>query len=67
MTTPIDTLDCKQVAEILHVSEASLAQQRYRGFGPRFIKVGRRVIYRRADVEAYLDANTLQRTDDPHQ
>jgi hypothetical protein len=38
---------------------------RYRGTGPKFIKRGRRVLYRWADVNAYLDANTVLRTDDP--
>lgn len=54
-----------QVAEFMHTTAARLAQDRYRGTGPRFIKHGRRVLYRWADVHAYLDANTLQRTDDP--
>jgi len=38
---------------------------RYRGIGPKFIKVGQKVLYRWSDVNAYLDANTVQRTDDP--
>jgi hypothetical protein len=54
----------EQVAEALYTTVARLAQDRYRGTGPRFIKHGRRVLYRWADVRAYLDANTLQRTDD---
>lgn len=54
-----------EVAAFLKQSEASLAQDRYRGIGPRFIKHGRRVLYRWSDVLAYLDANTVQRTDDP--
>ncbi|BCO41341.1 hypothetical protein MINTM001_24800 [Mycobacterium paraintracellulare] len=54
-----------EVAEFLHITEAALAQDRYRGTGPKFIKVGgRRVRYRWSDVYAYLDANTVQRTDD---
>jgi hypothetical protein len=60
-----DTAVPKQVAEALHTSEAGLAQMRYRGVGPKFVKVGRRVLYRWSDVYAYLDANTVQRTDDP--
>jgi hypothetical protein len=60
-----DTAVPKQVAELLHTSEAGLAQMRYRGVGPRFVKIGRRVLYRWSDVYAYLDANTVQRTDDP--
>lgn len=60
-----DTATAKEVAAYLHTSEAGLAQMRYRGDGPKFIRVGRRkVIYRWSDVQAYLDANTLTRTDD---
>ncbi|XTP37892.1 helix-turn-helix transcriptional regulator [Mycobacterium sp. TJFP1] len=61
-----DTATAKEVAAYLHTSEAGLAQLRYRGQGPKFVKVGpRKVIYRWSDVKAYLDANTCQRTDDP--
>jgi predicted DNA-binding transcriptional regulator AlpA len=61
-----DTALPKQVAAALNMTEEALAQTRYRGTGPRFIKAGpRRVLYRWSDVQAWLDANTLQRTDDP--
>ena len=55
----------EQVATVLDTSLAGLAQMRYRGTGPRFVKRGRRVLYQWRDVRAYLDANTIQRTDDP--
>jgi hypothetical protein len=61
----IDTATPAQVAPVLDTTEAGLAQMRYRGTGPRFVKVGKKVLYRWSDVRAYLDANTLQRTDDP--
>lgn len=61
----IDTATPAQVAPVLDTSEAGLAQMRYRGTGPKFIKRGRRVLYRWSDITAYLDANTCQRTDDP--
>jgi len=62
----IDTLTSKQVAAILHTSEAGLAQMRYRGNGPKFVKAGpRKVIYTRQSVEDFLAENTIQRTDDP--
>ena len=51
-----------EVADFLHISEQSLAQDRYRGTGPRFIKHGRRVLYRWTDVEAYLDQNVTSKT-----
>jgi predicted DNA-binding transcriptional regulator AlpA len=54
----------REVAEYLQISEGSLAQHRYRGSGPRFIKIGgHRVMYRWSDIEDYLDANTLSRSD----
>jgi len=49
----------REVAEFLGISEQSLAQDRARGLGPQYIKHGRRVRYRWADVEAYLSANTV--------
>ncbi len=62
----VDTALPRDVAAALGTTEAGLAQMRYRGTGPKFIKVGaRRVMYRWSDVRAYLDANTIQRTDDP--
>ena len=62
----VDTALPRQVAAALGTTEAGLAQMRYRGTGPRYIKVGgRRVMYRWSDVRAYLDANTMVRTDDP--
>jgi hypothetical protein len=57
--TPFD------VAQYLHSTVANLAQLRYTGRGPKFIKVGRRVLYRWSDIADWLDRNTMQRTDDP--
>lgn len=48
-----------EVAEVLHVSEASLSQDRYLGRGLPYIKHGRRVLYRWSDVQEYLDSNTV--------
>lgn len=60
LATPAD------VANFLHVTQAALSQYRYKGIGPKFIKIGGRgVRYRWSEVYAYLDANTMQRTDDP--
>lgn len=64
----IDTALPAEVAPVLGTSEAGLAQMRYRGTGPKFVKVGAghrgRVLYRWSDVREFLDANTVQRTDD---
>ena len=60
-----DTLSPTQVAEHLHTTVDGLAAMRYRGVGPKFVKVNRKVIYTRESVESFIDANTCQRTDDP--
>jgi hypothetical protein len=61
----IDIALPEQVATVMDTSLAGLAQMRYRGTGPKFVKAGKKVLYRWSDVRAYLDANTWQRTDDP--
>jgi hypothetical protein len=54
-----------EVAEALHTTPASLAQMRYRGDGPKFVRVGRRrVLYRWVDVEQYINESLHNRTDD---
>lgn len=53
-----------QVAEALHTTPASLAQMRYRGDGPMFVRAGRRrVLYRWADVEEWIANSLHTRTD----
>jgi hypothetical protein len=42
------------VAELLQVPEHTLAQWRWRGTGPAFIRVGRYVRYDLADVQRWL-------------
>ena len=50
-------LSSADVAELLDVSERTLEFWRYARKGPAYLKVGKRVRYRPADVEAYLEAN----------
>lgn len=42
----------------------ALAQLRYRGKGPKFVKLGQKVFYRWEDVYAWVDQNIQTRTDD---
>ncbi|MDV3124672.1 DNA-binding protein [Mycobacterium sp. 21AC1] len=49
----------KDVAEFRHTSPGALAQERFRGAGPRYIRVGRRVLYRARDLADYLDTHTV--------
>ena len=44
-----------EVATYLRTTEARLAQMRYQGTGPKYVKVGRRVLYRWTDIENYLN------------
>ncbi|WP_160664117.1 helix-turn-helix transcriptional regulator [Pseudarthrobacter sp. ATCC 49987] len=60
-----DLMAPTDLATKLGKSQAALAQWRYLGIGPPFIKLGRNVRYRTRDVEAWLDRQTMQRTGDP--
>jgi predicted DNA-binding transcriptional regulator AlpA len=54
----------EQVAEKLHTTTASLAQMRYRGDGPPFVRAGRRrVLFRWCDVEQWIEDSVHTRTD----
>lgn len=48
----------EEVEAIYGLKAKTLEAWRARGKGPRFVKAEGRVLYRFADVEAYLDANT---------
>ncbi|MBF6213819.1 DNA-binding protein [Nocardia puris] len=49
-----------QLAERWHITRSSLAQQRYLGTGPRYLKVGRRVLYPLDSVVEFERANTVE-------
>lgn len=51
----IEHLTTSEVAEITRASQETVRYWRHIGKGPRSYKVGRRVLYRRDDVEAWLD------------
>jgi predicted DNA-binding transcriptional regulator AlpA len=52
----------EQVAELLGCTTEWLAQLRYRGDGPRFLKLGRLVRYRDRDLNAWLSGSVRERT-----
>lgn len=58
MTTykPGDLLRIEQVAERIGVPENTLRFWRQKNIGPKSAKLGRRVVYRASDVEAWIDA-----------
>jgi excisionase family DNA binding protein len=49
-------LSVEELSDFLQVPEATLYQWRCKGTGPRGIKVGKYVRYRRTDVDAWLEA-----------
>ncbi|MFC9993745.1 helix-turn-helix transcriptional regulator [Nocardia sp. NPDC127526] len=53
----------EEFAEYSGLSLQRLADMRYHGTGPKFIKYGRAVRYRWADIYTWEDANTFQRAD----
>lgn len=51
-----------EAADLLRVSPRTLERYRVAGTGPRFVKLGRRVLYRASDLEAWAAANTFAST-----
>ena len=56
-----ELIGTKEVAAITHLAEGTLRYYRHSNQGPACFTIGRRVLYRRAEVErwiAELEANT---------
>lgn len=56
-------LDSRQAAKIIDKSVSWITKERTAGRGPRFIRIGRSVRYRRADLDAYLDGSVVETMD----
>lgn len=59
-----ELIDAPRLADYLGVTPQALSNMRAAGTGPRYLKLGRNVRYRWSDVEAWLDENTHQSTDE---
>lgn len=57
-----ELLTTKEVAEILKLRPQSLRARRLAGVKPAFIKVGNRVRYEKAAIEAYISENRFSST-----
>jgi excisionase family DNA binding protein len=55
-----EVMTSDECAEYLRLTPGALRSMRYRGEGPRFVQLGQRVRYRRADVDAWLAANLVK-------
>lgn len=60
--TADDYLEPPEVAKIIRRPVNWLAKARVTGEGPRFLKVGRKILYRRSTVEAWLAHSERSRT-----
>ena len=52
-------LTTKQFSKEYGLPEGSLANMRWRKIGPRYYKLNKKIIYRRADIEAWLFSNPV--------
>lgn len=52
----------EDLAGLLSVTTGQLAQMRYLGTGPKYVKVGTRARYSLSDVRAWLDEQRRART-----
>lgn len=55
----------EQLAQRWHLSPRTLEQWRWLGKGPKFLKIGARVLYREEDVEAWEASQVCQNTSGP--
>lgn len=58
-----DRLTVKDAAEHVGLSASTLNKMRVEGRGPRYMRLGNRVIYRRQDLDAYLERSVVETTD----
>lgn len=57
-------LNRREAAEYLGLSASTLAKRAMTGDGPSYVKMGRRVVYLRPSLDAWLDAHQRLSTSD---
>ena len=57
-----ELIDTIEAAQHLRVSRQTLAKWRLQGFGPKFIRCGRKILYRAEDIALWLDGRTAAST-----
>lgn len=60
MSDPIRHLNQVDLARRWSLSPRTLERWRWLGQGPRYLKIGGRVVYRLEDISAYEDARTRE-------
>ncbi|AMN45047.1 helix-turn-helix transcriptional regulator [Rhodoplanes sp. Z2-YC6860] len=64
MTASPKVVSAKAAASFVGLSESTLAKLRLNGNGPVYCKLGRRVVYRLVDLDAWLASRTTRDTSD---
>jgi hypothetical protein len=64
MTSNPITLTTAEAATFLRLAPSTLAKLRLTGAGPAYCKLGRRVVYRAADLTSWLQSRVAQNTSD---
>jgi len=59
---PVTVMTVKQAAEYLGLAVSTLNKWRCHGGGPAFIKMGRAVRYKQADLESYISVHKTTTT-----
>ncbi len=54
-----------EAAQYLRTSAAALANHRYRGTGPPYLKFGRRVLYDLRDIQIWVDGHKVEMIQHP--
>jgi len=57
-------LDTQAAADVLGLSPNTLSRWRWSGSGPRFVKLGRAVRYRREDLDQFIAQAARESTSD---
>lgn len=61
-----DYLTPQELSELWGIAVSTLRKWRWEGKGPRYCKLGERVVYRRVDIDAYADSNLYRSTSDAY-
>ncbi|CTP92388.1 hypothetical protein XTPLMG728_3224 [Xanthomonas translucens pv. poae] len=60
---PASRLRGPAAATYLGLSHSTLEKMRHEGRGPRYVKIGGRVFYRREDLDSYIEGSVVETTD----
>lgn len=59
----LERMNTQGAAAYLGLRPATLNNWRQIGKGPRFLRIGGRVLYRKNDLDSYLETRTFETTD----